>query len=135
MARPSTASATIPCCCAAPKARPWWCWPPCSSIPPPPWRCAWTARASARRGAARAWRYALAHPQEMVDLVRARYPERRAREELLWEAQQVLPLLEQNLIELGYSNPQRWQAIADQYAAAGMLPKGTRADAMLYHDS
>ena len=93
-------------------------------------------RARALRAATlRGWRYALAHPQEMVDLVRARYPERRAREELLWEAQQVLPLLEQNLIELGYSNPQRWQAIADQYAAAGMLPKGTRADAMLYHDS
>ncbi len=94
------------------------------------------ARASALRAATlRGWRYAMAHPQEIVDLLRARYPERRSREALLWEAQQVLPLLEQNLIELGYSNPLRWQAIADQYATAGMLPKGYRIDGFLYHDA
>ncbi|WP_154668033.1 PAS domain S-box protein [Pseudoduganella violaceinigra] len=94
------------------------------------------ARAHALRAATlRGWRYALAHPQEIVDLLRARYPERRSREQLLWEAQQVLPLLEQHLIELGYSNPQRWQAIADSYAAAGMLPKGYKVDGFLYQDS
>ncbi|MTW14257.1 PAS domain S-box protein [Pseudoduganella eburnea] len=94
------------------------------------------ARAAAMRAATlRGWRYALAHPQEIVDLLRARYPERRSREALLWEAQQVLPLLEQHLIELGYSNPLRWQAIADQYAAGGMLPKGYKVDGFLYHDT
>jgi len=93
------------------------------------------ARARALRAATlRGWRYAMSHPQEIVDLLRARYPERRSREALLWEAQQILPLLEQNLIELGYSNPHRWQAMADQYAAAAMLPKGFKVDSFLYHD-
>jgi PAS domain S-box-containing protein len=93
-------------------------------------------RARALRAATlRGWRYALTHPQEVVDLLRARYPDRRSSEQLLWEAQQLLPLLEPNLIELGYSNPLRWQTIADAYAAGGMLPKGFKVDGFLYHDA
>ncbi|SFF56132.1 PAS domain S-box-containing protein [Duganella sp. CF458] len=94
------------------------------------------ARARALRAATlQGWRYALAHPNEIVDLIRARYPDRKPREELLWEAAQIAPLLEQHLIELGYSNPQRWQGIADSYAAAGLLPAGFTLDGFLYHDS
>ena len=94
------------------------------------------ARARALRDATlQGWRYALAHPQEMVDLIRARYPERKPREELLWEAAQVTPLLEQHLIELGYSNPRRWQGIADSYAGAGLLPADFRLDGFLYRDA
>ncbi len=93
------------------------------------------ARARALRAATlRGWRYALAHPQEMVDLIRARYPERSTREQLLWEAAHTAPLLEQPLIELGYNNPLRWQAIADAFAAGGMLPKGYKVDGFLYQD-
>ncbi len=94
------------------------------------------ARARALRDATlKGWRYALEHPREIVDLIRARYPERKPREELLWEAAQVAPLLEQHLIELGYSNPLRWQGIADSYAGAGLLPAGFKLDGFLYHDS
>ena len=93
------------------------------------------ARVHALRSATlRGWRYALAHPKELVDLIRARYPGRRTREQLLWEAQQTAPLLEQPLIELGYSNPQRWQAIADRFVAGGMLPKGYKVDGFLYQE-
>jgi len=94
------------------------------------------ARARALREATlKGWRYALEHPNEIVDLIRARYPERKPREELLWEAAQVAPLLEQHLIELGHSNPLRWQGIADSYAAAGLLPADFKLEGFLYHDS
>ncbi|KRC00097.1 PAS domain S-box protein [Duganella sp. Root198D2] len=94
------------------------------------------ARARALREATlKGWRYALQHPNEIVDLIRARYPERKPREELLWEAAQVAPLLEQHLIELGYSNPLRWQGIADSYAAAGLLPADFQLDGFLYHEA
>ncbi|MGW8394646.1 PAS domain S-box protein [Pseudoduganella sp. HUAS MS19] len=94
------------------------------------------ARARALRAATlKGWRYALQHPNEIVDLIRARYPERRPREELLWEAAQIAPLLEQHLIELGYSNPLRWQGIADSYAAAGLLPPGFKLDGFLFQDT
>ena len=94
------------------------------------------ARAQALRAATlKGWHYALAHPNEIVDLIRARYPERKARDELRWEAAQLAPLLEQHLIELGYSNPLRWQGIADSYAAAGLLPADFKLDGFLYHDA
>ncbi|SFU88927.1 PAS domain S-box-containing protein [Pseudoduganella namucuonensis] len=90
-------------------------------------------RAAAMRAATlRGWQYAMAHPGEIADLIRARYPNSHSREHLMFEAQQTVPLLEQRLIELGYSNPARWRAIADTYANLGMLPPGFSLDGFLY---
>jgi PAS domain S-box-containing protein len=91
------------------------------------------ARARALREATlRGWRYAMAHQGEIADLIRARYPERHSREHLMFEAQHIAPLLEQGLIELGYSNPERWNAIARAYAEQGMLPADFKLDGFLY---
>ncbi|WP_375540427.1 PAS domain S-box protein [Rugamonas apoptosis] len=91
------------------------------------------ARARAMREATlRGWQYAMAHQGELADLIRARYPEHHSREHLMYEAAHIAPLLEQGLIELGYSNPQRWRAIAALFAAQGMLPAGFVPDGLLY---
>jgi ABC-type nitrate/sulfonate/bicarbonate transport system substrate-binding protein len=91
------------------------------------------ARAQALREATlRGWVYAMQHPGEIADLIRARYPERHSREHLMFEAQRTAPLLEQPLIELGYSNPERWRAIARDYAEQGMLPANFSLDGFLY---
>jgi PAS domain S-box-containing protein len=93
------------------------------------------ARARAMRDATlRGWAYAMAHQGEIVDLIRARYPERHSREHLLYEAQQTGALLEENLIELGYSNPARWRNIAATYAGLGMIPADFSLDGFLYED-
>ncbi|WP_296002641.1 PAS domain S-box protein [Rugamonas sp.] len=91
------------------------------------------ARVAAMREATlRGWQYAMAHQGEIADLIRARYPNRHRREQLIFEAQQTAPLLEQNLIELGYSNPARWRAIADTYIELGMLPPEFSLKGFLY---
>ncbi|MES2345982.1 MAG: ABC transporter substrate-binding protein [Pseudomonadota bacterium] len=90
-------------------------------------------RAQALRDATlRGWNYAMAHQGEIADLIRARYPERHSREHLMFEAQHIAPLLEQGLIELGYSNPERWRAIASAYTEQGMLPADFKLDGFLY---
>ncbi|CAN7727833.1 PAS domain S-box protein [Duganella sp. LjRoot269] len=90
-------------------------------------------RAQALRDATlRGWNYAMAHQGEIADLIRARYPERHSREHLMFEAQHIAPLLEQGLIELGYSNPERWRAIARAYIEQGMLPADFKLDGFLY---
>jgi two-component system sensor histidine kinase/response regulator len=91
------------------------------------------ARAAAMRHATlRGWTYAMAHQDELVDLIRARYPHRLGRENLRYEARAMAPLLDTGVIEAGYSNPARWRAIAAAYSAAGMLPADFSIDGFLY---
>ncbi|RSZ56769.1 PAS domain S-box protein [Massilia atriviolacea] len=94
------------------------------------------ARAAAMRAATlRGWRHALAHQAEMVDLIRARYPHRLSREHLLYEARGIVPLIEADMLEPGYSNPERWRAIAAAYAGLGLLPAGFSLDGFLYREA
>jgi len=91
------------------------------------------ARAAAMRAATlRGWRYAMEHPRQIVDLIRARYPHRLSRELLLFEASQMVPLMETSVAETGYSNPQRWRAIAALYQEVGILPADFSIDGFLY---
>ncbi|MDQ1833229.1 ABC transporter substrate-binding protein [Massilia scottii] len=91
------------------------------------------ARAAAMRAATlRGWSYALAHQADIVDLIRARYPHRLSREHLLYEARGIVPLMEADMLEPGYSNPERWRAIAAAYASLGLLPAGFSLDGFLY---
>jgi PAS domain S-box-containing protein len=91
------------------------------------------ARAQAMREATlRGWRYAMEHPGEIADLIRARYPESKSREGLMFEAQAIAPLLHMHLIELGHINPERWRAIATAYAQLDMLPPDFSLDGFLY---
>ncbi|MES2296492.1 MAG: PAS domain S-box protein [Pseudomonadota bacterium] len=91
------------------------------------------ARAAAMRAATlRGWQYAMRHSEEIIDLIRARYPHRQSREHLLFEAQQLATLIQPDMIELGYSNPERWRRIAATYADEGALPAGASLDGFLY---
>jgi two-component system sensor histidine kinase/response regulator len=93
-------------------------------------------RARALRAATlRGWRYALAHPEEIADLIRARYPQGSSREHLMFEARLTNKLLEEELVEPGYSNPSRWQAIANTYTTLGMLPRSVPLDGFLYREA
>lgn len=70
----------------------------------------------------RGWTYALDHPQEIIDLIRERFPERLSREHLVFEAEQTAPLVRADLVPIGYMNEGRWRHIAGIYAEMGMLP-------------
>ncbi len=80
------------------------------------------ARVKAFRAASlRGWQYAIEHPEEIVDLILARYSQRRTRDYFLFEARQMMALLRPELIEVGYMYPGRWRHIAATYADIGML--------------
>jgi len=91
------------------------------------------ARAAAFRAATlRGWKYAMDNPTQMVDLIRARYPHRLSREHLLFEARQMVPLMEADVVEIGYSNPDRWRAITAVYIEMGIVPRDFSTDGFLY---
>ncbi|BDU68069.1 diguanylate cyclase [Geothrix oryzae] len=85
-----------------------------------------------REASLRGWAYAMQHPEEVVDLILARYGGRHGRDHLLYEASQMAPLLQRDLVELGYMHPDRWQRMADAYAQLDLLPTGFPLEGFLY---
>lgn len=80
----------------------------------------------------RGWEYALAHREEIIELILTRYRPEKSREHLRFEAERTAQLIHPELIEVGHLNPGRWRHIADTYAALGMLPRGFDVAPMLY---
>lgn len=79
----------------------------------------------------RGWEYALAHPDEIIELIRQRKPAGPSREHLAFEAEQGLPLIRPDLVPIGYMHPGRWRHIANVYAELGMLPADVSLEGFL----
>ncbi|TFW25772.1 EAL domain-containing protein [Duganella callida] len=91
------------------------------------------ARVAAFRAASmRGWQWAMSHQEETADLILNKYSRRADRQHLLYEARQMVPLVQPVLVEIGYMNPERWQHIADVYAGLGLLPKHAAFDGFMY---
>lgn len=84
------------------------------------------------RASLRGWDYALAHREELVDLILAKYSRRLSREHLLFEANKTAELMHPGLIEVGHNNAGRWRHIAQTYAEFGMVARDFDVAPMLY---
>lgn len=90
-------------------------------------------RAAAFRNASlRGWKYAMEHQGEIARLIHDRYSSRHPIEFYLFEARGMVPLLRQDLIEIGYMNPGRWHHIAEVYADRGLLPHDVTLEGFLF---
>ncbi len=85
-----------------------------------------------REASLRGWQYAKEHRNEVIDLILAKYTSQHNRDYLDFESHQMVPLLQPNLIAIGYMNPERWRHIADTYAELGLLPRGYSLAGFLY---
>jgi diguanylate cyclase (GGDEF)-like protein/PAS domain S-box-containing protein len=67
--------------------------------------------------------YALDHPDEVVDLILARYNSQgKSRDHLLFEAVQMRGLGRHDIVEPGYMSPGRWRHVVEVLASQGQLP-------------
>ena len=85
-----------------------------------------------RAASLRGWRYALNHPDEVIELIMSRYPGSGSRAHLAFEANALKALIRPDLIELGHMNPGRWRDIATVYAESGAMPDDFSLDGFLY---
>ena len=85
-----------------------------------------------REASMKGWVYAMSNPEEIADLIRSKYTRRHTRDHLLYEARQMVPLVQPVLVEIGYTNPARWRHIANIYADLGMLPRNASFEGFLY---
>jgi len=88
--------------------------------------------AAFRAASLKGWQYAMAHPEEIIDLILAKYPSGNDRGRLQWEARRIHDLMMPELVEVGYMSPQRWRGIADTYAELGFLPAGFDFSLLLF---
>lgn len=85
-----------------------------------------------RAASLKGWEYAMQHPEEVVQLIHARYSRGHSIEYLRFEARQMEPLLQTSLVEIGHMNPGRWRHIADIYADLGLMKRGFNLNGFLY---
>jgi PAS domain S-box-containing protein len=85
-----------------------------------------------REASLKGWKYAMQHPEEMADMILARYGGHRNRDFLLYEARKMMPLVQPNLVDMGYMYSGRWQHVVDTYEELGLLPTSFRLDGFLY---
>jgi signal transduction histidine kinase len=91
------------------------------------------ARVQAFRAASlKGWDYALAHPEEIIDLILKNYTTRHSREHLRFEAMKTAELMHPGIIEVGHNNPGRWRHIAETYAEFGLMPADFDLNGFLY---
>jgi PAS domain S-box-containing protein len=73
-----------------------------------------------RAASLRGWEYAMAHPEEMIDVIVGKYGVKKSREHLRFEAEAMRKLMLPDLVEIGLMNPGRWHHMAETYVALGM---------------
>lgn len=82
----------------------------------------------------RGWKYAKEHREEVIELILKKYNHQLSRDHLLYESDQMIPLLQPDLIEIGYMNPARWQHIADTYAELSLLSNNYPLKQFIYEE-
>jgi len=81
----------------------------------------------------RGWEYALAHPEEIAELILNRYnSQEKTRDHLLYEARVLHDLINPEVIEIGHNNPARWRHIASTYARFGLVDGEQSLDNFFY---
>lgn len=80
----------------------------------------------------RGWDYAMAHQEEIVDLLIDSYKVRKNHEHLRYEAHTMETLIFPKLVEIGHMNPGRWRHIADTFALLGVLPENFSLEGFIY---
>lgn len=91
------------------------------------------ARVEAMRTATlRGWQYAMAHPDEIIDLLIKRYGVGKERAHLEFESAAMRSLILPDLVEIGHMNPGRWQAMADAFKLTGMVDRNANLDGFIY---
>ena len=86
-----------------------------------------------REASLRGWQYAMAHPDEIIDLILTKYRSKKSRNHLKYEAETMKKLILPQLVELGHINPGRWKHIADTFIQFGWARPDYSLDDFIYN--
>jgi PAS domain S-box-containing protein len=86
-----------------------------------------------REASLEGWRYAMDHPQEIIDLLINKYQVSKARAHLEFEAEAMQTLIMPDLIEIGHMNPWRWQHMTQTFVSNGMVANDQLLQGFIYN--
>jgi len=87
-----------------------------------------------RKASLKGWHYAMDHPQEIIELIYSRYSQRHSVAHLQFEAERMKHFIMADVVEPGYTNPGRWESIAETYKKLKMLDPSFTTEGLLYSD-
>lgn len=87
-----------------------------------------------REASLQGWNYAINNKNEIVNLIYDKYSQRHSKEHLLYEANKMDQLIMANLVEIGYTNPDRIARIIQIYKEKGMINSKINSEGLLYND-
>jgi PAS domain S-box-containing protein len=87
-----------------------------------------------REASLKGWKYAMENPEEIIELIYGKYSQRHSREHLRFEASHMKNLIMSDVVEIGYSNPGRWESIGKTYKKLNMVNASFTLDGMFYAD-
>jgi len=87
-----------------------------------------------REASLKGWKYAMENPEEIIELIYQKYSQRHSREHLRFEANHMKNLIMPDVVEIGYSNPGRWESIGTTYKKLNMVNASFTLNGMFYTD-
>ncbi len=86
-----------------------------------------------RQATFKGWEYALAHIEETVEVIEKHYnTQNKSKEHLLYEAMTLKKLINPDFIQVGHSNPGRWEHIVATYKEFGVIKQTRTLDDFFY---
>ncbi|MEC4749668.1 diguanylate cyclase [Methylomicrobium sp. Wu6] len=87
------------------------------------------------RATLKGWRYAMDHPDQIIDLLLKTYHVEKSRAHLEFEAAEMRKLILPDIIEIGHMNPERWQHMTNTFVKAGLIPANDLLDGFIYSNT
>jgi len=80
------------------------------------------------------WKYALENKEELIEIIYKKYSQRRSIAHLTFEAEQTEKMILPDVVEIGYTNPGRWDNIIRTFQKVGFLNEQFDIRGFLYAD-
>lgn len=85
-----------------------------------------------RQASLEGWRYAMMHPEEIIQLIHEKYSPEKSLAHLRYEANVLRELIVPDLVEIGHMNAGRWENIARTFVDLGVIEPGFDLEGFIY---
>jgi diguanylate cyclase (GGDEF)-like protein len=88
-----------------------------------------------REASFKGWQYAVDHPEEVIDIILLKYnSQNKSREDLQYEARELIKLMLAEVVPIGYMNKTRWNQIVNVFREQGKIQADVSLDAFLFSE-